>query len=176
MPLWPELKADVKSDIADLRNLPKANVKAGTIMGGMFLISLQYYVHQGLLIDPVYPSLVLFFLFIMSTLFSYLRSEVDRKQIRGAFGHYISPDFMQELTKNPDKLKLGGEVKDLTVMFTDIRSFTKISEHLSPEELINLMNDFLTPMSDLVMDAHGTIDKYMGDAMMAFLECAFRCS
>ena len=88
--------------------------------------------------------------------------------MRQAFGLYISPTFMDELAKNPDKLKLGGEVRDLTVMFTDIRSFTTISENLTPEELIHLMNDFLTPMSDLVMDNRGTIDKYMGDAMMAF--------
>ncbi len=75
---------------------------------------------------------------------------------------------MAELTRDPDKLRLGGETRDLTVMFTDIRGFTTISESLSPEELIALMNDFLTPMADLVMENRGTIDKFMGDAMMAF--------
>ena len=75
---------------------------------------------------------------------------------------------MQELTKNPDKLRLGGEIRDLTVLFSDIRSFTTISEGLTPRALIQLMNDFLTPMSDVVMQNRGTIDKYMGDAMMAF--------
>ena len=123
-----------------------------TLMGTLFFGSVQAYVQQGLLIDPVYPSAVLFFLFLMSSLLSYLRSEMDRRQVRDAFGYYISPAFMEELAKNPEKLALGGEVKDLTVMFTDIRSFTKISESLTPEELIQLMNDFLTPMSDL---SHG---------------------
>lgn len=122
----------------------------------------------GLLIDPVYSSVVLSVLFLVSSLLSYVRSEAERRQVRQAFGLYIAPSFMEELTRNPDKLKLGGEVRDLTIMFTDIRSFTKISESLKPEELIQLMNDFLTPMSDLVMGNRGTIDKYMGDAMMAF--------
>lgn len=134
----------------------------------MFLGSWQAYQTAGLLLDPVYPSIALSVLFLVSSLLSYIRSEAERQQVRQAFGLYISPSFMEELTKDPDKLKLGGEVKDLTVMFTDIRSFTTISERLTPEELIHLMNDFLTPMSDLVMANRGTIDKYMGDAMMAF--------
>jgi adenylate cyclase len=138
------------------------------LMFCMFLGSWQMYQGMGLLLDPVYPSAALSFLFLISSLLSYVRSESERRQVRQAFGLYIAPSFMEELTKNPDKLKLGGEVRDLTVMFTDIRSFTTISEHLTPEELIHLMNDFLTPMSDLVMGNRGTIDKYMGDAMMAF--------
>ncbi len=138
------------------------------LMTSMFLGSWEMFETMGLLLDPVYPSVALSLLFLVSSLLSYVRSEAERRQVRQAFGLYISPTFMEELTKNPDKLKLGGEVRDLTVMFTDIRSFTTISEHLTPEELIHLMNDFLTPMSDLVMANRGTIDKYMGDAMMAF--------
>ncbi|MCB1530949.1 MAG: adenylate/guanylate cyclase domain-containing protein [Rhodospirillales bacterium] len=138
------------------------------LMGGMFLGSWEAYTRMGILLDPVYPSAALSVLFLVSSLLSYIRSESERRQVRQAFGLYISPSFMEELTKNPDKLKLGGEVRDLTVMFTDIRRFTSISENLTPEELIHLMNDFLTPMSDTVMENRGTIDKYMGDAMMAF--------
>lgn len=126
------------------------------------------YLERGLLLDPFYPSLCVLAIFMLSTFLTYLRVESEKRQVRDAFGLYISPDFMKELTKNPDKLKLGGEIRDLSVMFTDIRSFTSISEGLTPEELIQLMNDFLTPMSDLVMQNRGTIDKYMGDAMMAF--------
>ena len=126
------------------------------------------YVSYGILIDPFYPSLCVFALFMLSVILTYLRVESEKAQVRSAFGLYISQDFMKELTKDPDKLKLGGEIRDLTVLFSDIRSFTTISEGLSPEELIHLMNDFLTPMSDLVMQNRGTIDKYMGDAMMAF--------
>ncbi|HEY8963919.1 MAG TPA: adenylate/guanylate cyclase domain-containing protein [Alphaproteobacteria bacterium] len=131
-------------------------------------ISAYSYEHFGLLIDPVYPSLAVMVMFVLSSLLSYLKAEYERREIRGAFGLYISPDFMTELTKNPDKLQLGGEIKNLTIMFTDIRNFTTISEAMTPQVLINTMNDFLTPMSDEVMKTRGTIDKYMGDAMMAF--------
>ncbi len=143
---------------------------AFTIIFILFMFSGSWYgyVHVGLLLDPVYPSVALFLLFVSAALLNYFRSESDRRQVKTAFGHYISPVFMEELTKNPEKLQLGGETRDLTVMFTDIRGFTSISEQLSPQELIQLMNDFLTPMSDLVMKSRGTIDKYMGDAMMAF--------
>jgi adenylate cyclase len=137
-------------------------------IGAAFIGSASAYVDHGLLLDPFYPSLSVFVIFMVSTLLTYLRVESEKKQVRSAFGLYISPDFMRELTKNPDKLKLGGEIRELSVMFSDIRNFTTICEGLSPEEIIQLMNDFLTPMSDLVMHNRGTIDKYMGDAMMAF--------
>ncbi|MCB9991873.1 MAG: adenylate/guanylate cyclase domain-containing protein [Rhodospirillales bacterium] len=139
-----------------------------TLIATITLASIYSFEIHGLLLDPVYPSLCLLTLFIMSSLLTYMRTEAERKHVREAFGFYISPDLMSELASSPDKLKLGGETKDLTVMFSDIRNFTSISETMSPEALIHLMNEFLTPMSDLVMDHRGTIDKYMGDAMMAF--------
>ncbi|MCD8496767.1 MAG: adenylate/guanylate cyclase domain-containing protein [Alphaproteobacteria bacterium] len=138
------------------------------VIGGALMIGWYGFTAYGLLIDVGYPILALVLVFMVSTILTYIRTEAERRQVRDAFGLYISPDFMKELTSDPDKLQLGGEIKDLTVMFTDIRSFTTISEGLTPQELIALMNDFLTPMSDLVMSNRGTIDKYMGDAMMAF--------
>lgn len=138
------------------------------IIGGTLGTSWLAFLHGGILIDPVYPSLCFAAFYGVASALSYVRSEAGTRQIRQAFGMYISPQFMAELTRDPDKLRLGGETRDLTVMFTDIRGFTTISESLSPEELIALMNDFLTPMSDLVMENRGTIDKFMGDAMMAF--------
>lgn len=152
---------------------PMVNVMVmASLCAGLITIiifgSIHAYTQYGVLIDSVYPAISVFFIFVASIMLTYLRTEAERRQVRDAFGLYISPDFMKELTSDPDKLKLGGEIKPLTVMFTDIRSFTTISEGLTPEELIQLMNDFLTPMSDLVMQNRGTIDKYMGDAMMAF--------
>lgn len=126
------------------------------------------YVEKGILIDPVYPAFCTMIIFVSSTILSYARAEHKRKQIRGAFGMYVAKDVMRELEKDPDKLRLGGEMRNLTVMFTDIRKFTTISEGLSPEELIELMNRFLTAMAEIVMKYHGTVDKFMGDAMMAF--------
>lgn len=138
------------------------------IAAGVGYLSITGYVNYGLLLDPVFPSASIFVLSVVAALLSYLRTEMERRAVRQAFGLYISPTFMNELTKDPDKLRLGGEIRDISVMFTDIRNFTTISEKLLPSELIQLMNDFLTPMSDLVMSHRGTIDKYMGDAMMAF--------
>ena len=140
----------------------------GSIISAAFGASWHLFAAHGLLLDPVTPSLIALVIFIIASALGFLKTEAERKHIRAAFGHYISPEFMRELTGNPDKLQLGGEIKDLTIMFTDIRKFTSISEGLTPQELIGLMNDFLTPMSDLVMQNRGTIDKYMGDAMMAF--------
>lgn len=126
------------------------------------------YVDQGILIDPIFPSLAILTIFIVSTILSYARAEARRKMIRHAFGMYVAKDVMRSLERNPEKLKLGGETRELTVMFTDIRKFSTISEGMKPEELIQMMNEFLTSMTDIVMKESGTVDKYIGDAMMAF--------
>lgn len=139
-----------------------------SLITALAFVSFHAFDTEGLLIDPVYPSLTIFVISVVAALMTYLRAEMERRAVKQAFGLYISPDYMKELADNPEQLRLGGELRDITVMFTDIRGFTSISEQLKPEELIHLMNDFLTPMSDLVMANRGTIDKYMGDAMMAF--------
>jgi adenylate cyclase len=138
------------------------------LIGAGSLGALYAYRHFGLLLDPVYPSLSIIIIFILSSILTNLRSETERRAVRNAFSHYISPALMEELTGDPDKLKLGGEVREISVMFTDIRNFTTISESMDPAELIKMMNDFLTPMTSCVLNNRGTIDKYMGDAMMAF--------
>lgn len=137
-------------------------------VGGTTAYSVYAYRETGQLIDPLYPSLTFAVFFMLSAILSNLRAELEKRAIRDAFGMYVSGDLMEELTRDPDKLKLGGEVRELSVMFTDVRKFTTISEALTPEELIELMNAFLTPMTSEVMQTRGTIDKYMGDAMMAF--------
>jgi adenylate cyclase len=122
----------------------------------------------GWLIDPVYPSGVLLVMFLSGTLFSYIRSEAERRQVRDAFSLYLAPELVKEVAADPDRLKLGGEQREVTVMFTDIRRFTTISESLKPDELTRFLNGFLTPMTDIIQSRRGTIDKYMGDAIMAF--------
>lgn len=136
--------------------------------GGITLASYYAYTVQGLLLDPAYPALTIIVISVAAAFLTYLRAESERRAVRQAFGLYISPEYMKELTEHPEQLRLGGEQREISVMFTDIRGFTGISEQLAPDELIQLMNEFLTPMSDLVMAHRGTIDKYMGDAMMAF--------
>jgi len=121
-----------------------------------------------LLIDPIYPITVLVMVYFISSILGYLRTEVRQHEIRSAFSRYMSPHYVAELARNPEKLVLGGEAKVLTVMFCDIRGFTAMSEGLTPDQLTRLMNSFTSPMSEIITEAHGTIDKYIGDCIMAF--------
>ena len=101
---------------------------------------------------------------------SYLASEAARRQVRGAFSRYLSPVVVERLAQDPDQLELGGEERVMTLMFADIRGFTTISEILKddPQHLTSLINRFLTPMTEAVLSTSGTIDKYIGDCLMAF--------
>jgi adenylate cyclase len=121
-----------------------------------------------LLFDPIYPPSTLAAIYVSGTALAFMREERERRAIRGAFGLYLSPDVVEQLARHPELLKLGGEQREITVMFTDVRGFTRISEQFDPQGLTRFMNRFLTPMTDEVLSHSGTIDKYMGDAIMAF--------
>ncbi|MGZ0186617.1 MAG: CHASE2 domain-containing protein, partial [Alphaproteobacteria bacterium] len=123
---------------------------------------------QGLLLDPIYPVFAGVVVYMVTSLQAYMQTESEKKQIRGAFAQYMSPDMVAKLAENPDLLKLGGEMRDMTLLFCDIRGFTAISEQFDAQELTAFINKFLTPMSNIIMDRQGTIDKYMGDCIMAF--------
>jgi adenylate cyclase len=105
---------------------------------------------------------------VSGTALAFMRTERERSAIRGAFGLYLSPDQVERIARHPELLQLGGEMREITVMFTDVRGFTRISEQFDPHGLTRFMNRFLTPMTDLIRNHRGTIDKYMGDAIMAF--------
>jgi adenylate cyclase len=123
---------------------------------------------HGLLLDPVYPVMIGLAIYLANALLKYMVSESQRKEVRAAFGQYVAPALVDELAKNPAALKLGGQSRDMTVLFCDVRDFTAISERLEPESLTRLLNHFLTMMSRQILSRRGTIDKYMGDAIMAF--------
>lgn len=120
------------------------------------------------LFDPVAPSLACLIIYIASSLMNYLRTEKDKRQIRGAFSRYLAPEVVRQLEEKPEQLKLGGEMKEMTVLFADIRGFTTLSEKFTAEELTHFMNRFLTPMTEIILKHKGTIDKYIGDCIMAF--------
>lgn len=126
------------------------------------------YSEYHLLFDPIYPPGTFAAIYVGGTALAFMRTERERAEIRGAFGMYLSPDLVEQLARNPRLLQLGGEQREITVMFTDVRGFTTISEQFDPQGLTRFMNRFLTPMTDLILDRRGTIDKYMGDAIMAF--------
>ena len=102
------------------------------------------------------------------TIFKYFTEEREKRKVKNAFSHYLNPSVISELMQNPDKLKLNGDKKYLTVFFSDIRGFTTISEALSPERLTQVLNEYFSPMTKIVLDSKGLLDKYIGDAMMAF--------
>ncbi len=121
-----------------------------------------------LLMEPVFPSLAILSIYLVSSFMNFLRTEKERSQIRGAFSRYLSPALVERLAKDPKQLKLGGETKIMTFLFTDIRNFTSIAEEFTAQELTQFMNQFMTPMTEIILKHHGTIDKYMGDCIMAF--------
>ena len=120
------------------------------------------------LIDPVYPVAVLAAVYLSSTLLNYRQTEQRQREIRQAFSLYMSPHYVDQLAQHPEKLVLGGETRLMTIMFCDIRGFTTLSEGMTSHELGQLINEFLTPMTEIVMAHRGTIDKYIGDCIMAF--------
>ena len=153
--------------------LPKVGAQWAAALGGAAVaaaVSGSYYAYteHRLLIDPVYPSLVGLLVYIASSAMLYLRTETERRRVRTAFGRYLAPAVVEQLAIHPERLKLGGEMREMTLMFCDIRGFTTISEGLDAQGLTSFINRFLTPMTNLILAADGTIDKYMGDAIMAF--------
>lgn len=149
----------------------------GALAGGLFslasvifIISVSYGLFSlfNIWFSPFYTLIlvVVDYLFITSTKF--FVEEKERRFIKSAFGQYLSVQLVNELVNDPSLLKLGGEEKILTVLFSDIAGFTSISEKLAPTELVELLNDYTTEMSAVIMDNRGTIDKYNGDAIMAF--------
>jgi len=122
----------------------------------------------GILIDPTLPMLVGLLAFLTSTILIYAFTEREKRFIRSAFQQYLSPDLVSRLEASPDSLKLGGEIRQLSLMFLDVRGFTGISEKLDPQELVAFLNDLLSPLSDIIQAREGAIDKYIGDSIMAF--------
>lgn len=143
-------------------------VLLATVIGTLFAGSWYYFSQELKLFGPVYPALTAIILYLYLTYASYAREEAQRRLVRGQFSRYMSPKLVEELAKNPEKLKLGGEMRDMTLLFCDVRGFTTVSEQFTAEGLTQLINRFLTPMTDIIVEREGTIDKYMGDCIMAF--------
>jgi adenylate cyclase len=141
---------------------------AGGLMAGIGGGSWYAFKSKSLLVDPSAPMLALLACYVVVTLFDYLREEKQRRYIHGAFDRYLSPELVKRITDDPSRLELGGEVRDMSVLFCDIRGFSRISEQMGPQEIIRFLIAFLTPMTDILLARHATIDKYIGDAILAF--------
>ncbi len=153
--------------------LAKVSARAAGLLGLAAILSIVAggwiaFEYFGLLLDPLYPAISLLLLLAIGTFYVYRQVEMQRTEIRRAFGRYVSPDVVNDMLAEPGRLELGGEVRELTLLFCDVRNFTSIAERLSAQELTRFINELLTPLSDVILRERGTIDKYMGDAIMAF--------
>lgn len=107
-------------------------------------------------------------IFVFHTIYSWYLAEAEKRKIKSTFSPYFSPSVMEEILKDPDKLRLGGQKKEVSIMFSDIRSFTTISESLEPERLTELLHEYFTQMTKEILATDGVLDKFIGDAIMAF--------
>ena len=140
------------------------------ILGGISYASFMAYANKGFLVDPSFAVLYIFLIWSHGTYNNFATQSRLRKQIKKQFEHYLDPGMVKKLQKDPSLLKLGGETREMTFLFSDIRGFTPISEKYkgNPEGLTKLINRFLTRMTDVIIANGGTIDKFMGDCIMAF--------
>jgi adenylate cyclase len=150
-------------------------VVGGVIGFVVMAASWYFYTEQLLLLDASYALFSSFAVYSLLSYLNYVREEQQRQQVRGAFSQYLSPLLVQELADHPERLKLGGETRDMSILFSDVRGFTSISEQLkdNPQDLTSLINSLLTPLTEVVLNHRGTIDKYMGDCIMAFWNAPF---
>src|ERR1700704_1697118 len=170
-----ELLAAILLGIAVIWLAPKFGPITLVAVGAFFATLLigtswYFYAQHRLLIDFTYPLLSTTSIYLTLIFTSFVREQRQRKQIRTAFAQYMSPALVEQLAQSPEKLVLGGEEREMTIMFSDVRGFTSISESYKndPQGLTALMNRFLTPLTNAILERKGYIDKYMGDAIMAF--------
>lgn len=170
-----ELVLAVVAGLAIMLAVPRLGAHATFLVGGALSALLAgaswvLFAHARILLDVTYPLVSSGCLFLLLAFRNYVREERQRTQIRNAFSQYLSADLVERLVREPDRLALGGETRDMTILFTDFRGFTAIAETYksNPAGLTALMNRLLTPLSLAVIEQRGTIDKYIGDAIMAF--------
>jgi adenylate cyclase len=168
-----ELLATAVVGLIMIMFVPLVGARIGFITFIVIAVALGWYSWNAFsahreLYDPTLPMLSSFAFYGFLSYAAFAREEAQRKQVRTAFGQYLSPALVQKLAEDPSKLALGGENKELTFMFSDVRGFTSISELFDAQGLTKLINRLLTPITNVILSTNGTIDKYMGDCVMAF--------
>lgn len=135
---------------------------------GLYFVDVYFVFSKGYWILNVLPTLQATLTAVSIIIYKFLTEGREKRQIRRAFQHYLNKTVVDMVIKDPSRLKLGGERRECTVFFSDVRGFTTLSEKLAPEQLVHVLNTYLTPMTDLIFKYDGTLDKYIGDAIMAF--------
>ncbi len=141
---------------------------AVALLGGAWLAVDQLLFTRGIQVATVLPLASLVTSAFAVIFLGYFSVDAEKARLRTTFQHYLDASVMEQVLEHPEKLKLGGERKELTVLFSDIRGFTTLSERMTPEQLVSFINEYLTPMTDVIFENGGTLDKYIGDAIMAF--------
>jgi adenylate cyclase len=131
------------------------------------VVDYALFAYSGMWVNLVYPVLAILAVSAGVITFKLFTEEREKRVVKKAFKQYLNPTLVDELVKHPESLKLGGEQKELTVLFSDIRGFTSISERMAPEQLVSFLNSYLSAMTDIVMEHNGLVDKFIGDAIMA---------
>ncbi len=126
------------------------------------------FTNYNYLMDPTLPLVISIAAYLLMTAMMYFFAEKEKRFVRSAFQHYLAPNLLARLERDPNALQLGGEIRHMTLMFMDVRNFTQISETLNPEQLVSFLNTLLSPLSDVIQEHEGAIDKYIGDSIMAF--------
>jgi adenylate cyclase len=152
-----------------LLTLPMLAAALCSVMAlAIYVLAASYYFDEHIVLNLIYPPLALFMTYTAVVFYRVIFEQGQTRALRGVLGQYLSPSVVAHVTRDPDSLKLGGDQREMTVLFSDLRGFTSFSEQLDPETLVHLLNEYLTVMSDVIFKYEGTIDKYMGDAIMAF--------
>jgi adenylate cyclase len=136
-------------------------------IGGYYLTAHLFF-RSGLILNMVYPFMAIILTFLASWVYKYTIADKKKREMKSAFGHYVSKKLVDEISKNPDMVKLGGEKREVTVFFSDIENSTQISEKMDTEIWVAQMNEYFTVMESVIKQLGGTIDKYEGDAIMGF--------
>ncbi len=151
-----------------IRTRPLFSIIFIVVLGFVYVITVTIiFFEQSYWIEIIAPLLTIVLSFSLIYVYRYITEEKDKRFIRSTFSHFVTKSVVDELLANPEKIKLGGEKKECTVLFSDVAGFTTISEQLEPEELVHLLNEYLTEMTNIVFKYEGMLDKYEGDAIMA---------
>jgi adenylate cyclase len=135
------------------------------VLASALALSWLAFARYAWLFDPVYATITLTLLFICTTVYVHLGTEIERNRVRTAFAHYLAPVLVEELARHPEKLRLGGETRTVTLYRSDLAKFSGLAESLRPNELVPLMNEYLSAMTEIIMQHGGFVDKYIGDAI-----------